>query len=275
MSSSDAKSDARPDFGEGYTVKLPVFEGPLDLLLHLIRQNEMDVTDIPIAAVAEQYLACIDLMRELNLDVAAEHLLMAAKLAWIKSRMLLPSVEEEEDGEAVDPRAELVERLLEYQRYKEVAENLGRRRMLGRDVFEAGGSMPEPTPDSEREIAVGLFELIEALRQVLAEGRDEQTAHAVESEHITVRERMIHVMDRLKSQPSMEFVDVLRDAEGRPPSRPVLIATFLAVLELARLMALSIYQGLGEQGAPYGPIRLRALSDSSAPDWHDRISDSM
>ena len=106
-------------------VKLDVFEGPLDLLLHLIRLNEVDVHDIPIAAIAEQYVEYLSLMRELNLDVAGEYLLMAATLAWIKSRMLLPPSEEGEEDEGGDPRAELVARLLEYQRFREVAEELG------------------------------------------------------------------------------------------------------------------------------------------------------
>src|SRR5690606_7044198 len=126
-----AEPDERTDGLDGYAVKLAVFEGPLDLLLHLIRQNEVDITDIPIARIAEQYLQTIELMQELDLDVAAEYLVMAATLALIKSRMLLPQ-EAQDDEEAVDPRAELVQRLLEYQRYKEVAEALARRRLLGR-----------------------------------------------------------------------------------------------------------------------------------------------
>ena len=113
-----------------YSVNLQVFEGPLDLLLHLIRINEVEITDIPIARVAEQYLEYLDVMRELDLDVVGEYLLMAATLAWIKSRMLLP-VETDEEGEEIDPRAELVARLLEYQRFKEVAGELGERRLLG------------------------------------------------------------------------------------------------------------------------------------------------
>ena len=125
-----------------YSVKLPVFEGPLDLLLHLIRQNEMEITDIPVAVISEQYLEYLELMRMLDLDIAGEYLVIAATLALIKSRMLLPPEGEEDDDEGLDPREELVQRLLEYQRYKEVAEELGRRRLLGRDVFPAqGGEM--------------------------------------------------------------------------------------------------------------------------------------
>ena len=135
-----------------YAVNLQVFEGPLDLLLHLIRINEVEVTDIPIARVAEQYLEYLDVMRELDLDIAGEYLLMAATLAWIKSRMLLP-VETDEEGEEIDPRAELVARLREYQRFKEAAGELGERRLLGRDVFDARSPGPTPPSDEDREAA--------------------------------------------------------------------------------------------------------------------------
>ena len=128
--------------GSPYAVKLPVFEGPLDLLLHLIRLNEVEITDIPIARVAEQYIEYIELMHELDLDIVGEYLLMAATLAWIKSRMLLPPDGEDDEGDEDDPRAELVARLLEYQRFKEAAGELGERRLLGRDVFLARARVP-------------------------------------------------------------------------------------------------------------------------------------
>ena len=113
-----------PSASVPYAVKLPIFEGPLDLLLHLARLNEVEITDIPIARVCEQYLVYLDLMRELNIDVASEYLVMAATLAWIKSQMLLPVELEDDADEGLDPRAELVRRLLDYQRFKEVAESL-------------------------------------------------------------------------------------------------------------------------------------------------------
>ena len=127
------------DAGSSCAIRLPVFEGPLDLLLHLIRQDELQITDLPISQVANQYLEYLELMRELNLDVAAEYLVMAATLAWIKSRLLLPPSDDEEDEEGREPRAELVARLLEYQRYKEAADALGGRPLLGREVFAAPG----------------------------------------------------------------------------------------------------------------------------------------
>ena len=280
--SSDAAAGAADEAGypvhtDGqYAVKLPVFEGPLDLLLHLIRQNEVDVADIPIALISEQYLAYIELMQELDIDLAAEYLVMAATLALIKSRMLLPVEAEAEEAAEPDPRAELIARLLEYQRFKEAAEALSRRRLLGRDIFEAQGPALEPRPESEREIEVGLFELIDAFRAVLDAARDHARVHSVEAEHVTVRERMIYVMELFEASEQLEFTQVFQIEEFGPPGRPVLVATFLAVLELARLGALHVFQGLDELGAPNGPIRLRPhRGPSDGPRWHERISESM
>ncbi|HPG24530.1 MAG: segregation/condensation protein A [Spirochaetaceae bacterium] len=268
--------DERTDGLAGYAVKLPVFEGPLDLLLHLIRQNEVDITDIPIARIAEQYLETIELMQELNLDVAAEYLVMAATLALIKSRMLLPS-EGQDDEDESDPRADLVQRLLEYQRFKEAAETLSRRRLLGRDVWSVVGPGPERTPESEREIEVGLFELVDAFRAVLENASAVELKHEVETEAVTVRTRMLVVMDLLESHESIEFTRIFEvDGESGPPSRAVLVATFLAILELARLTALRIYQGISDRGTPEGPIRCRrATVDAETPEWRERITDTM
>jgi segregation and condensation protein A len=268
--------DERTDGLDGYSVKLSVFEGPLDLLLHLIRQNEVDITDIPIARIAEQYLDTIEFMQEFDLDIAAEYLVMAATLALIKSRMLLPD-ESQEDEDGIDPRAELVQRLLEYQRFKEAAETLSKRRLLGRDVFSVLGPGPERTPDAEREIEVGLFELVAAFRDVLDNAQATDLKHEVETEHVTVRDRMMVVMDLLEANESIEFMRIFESPDGEcRPSRPVLVATFLAVLELARLSALRIYQGLSERGTPEGPIRMRRASlDADDPEWRERIAESM
>lgn len=269
--------DDRTDGLDGYAVKLPVFEGPLDLLLHLIRQNEVDITDIPIARIAEQYLDTIGLMEELNLDVAAEYLVMAATLALIKSRMLLPD-ESQDEEESIDPRAELVQRLLEYQRFKEAAEALSRRRLLGRDVWSVIGPGPEKTPESEREIEVGLFELVAAFKTVLDNTKSVELRHEIEQEHVTVRDRMMVVMDLLDANESIEFMRIFEAAEGSegPPGRAVLVATFLAILELARLAALRIYQGLSERGTPEGAIRVRRANlETDDPDWRERITDTM
>jgi segregation and condensation protein A len=256
-------------------VKLSIFEGPLDLLLHLIRLNEVDVTDIPIARIAEQYVEYLDLMRELNLDVAGEYLLMAATLAWIKSRMLLPPAEGDEEEEGADPRAELVARLLEYQRFKEAAGELRERQILGRDVFEARGPELEPTPDAEREIEVGLIELLDAFRKLLRAIKISEHPHEVATETITVRERMIAVMDALRARDAIDFEQIFEVELERAPSRTLLVVTFLAILELVRLSTVRVYQGLGTDDVPEGPIHLRLADGGGEVDWDDYIAEIM
>jgi segregation and condensation protein A len=260
--------------GSPYAVRLPIFEGPLDLLLHLIRLNEVEITDIPIARIAEQYLETLELLRELDLDVAGEYLLMAATLAWIKSRMLLPPDGTGEE-EGVDPRAELVARLLEYQRFKEAAEQLGERSLLGRDVFRAvcpGASAPPP---GQRELEVSLFHLVEAYRRALRAAPPSGAPHAVEVEAITVRERMLAVMEALGLRGSVELDEVLVSPGGGRPSRALVVATFLAVLELCRIAALRLYQGVGPTGSPQGPIHLRLASRGGGEGWRAQIAEIM
>jgi segregation and condensation protein A len=254
-------------------VKLDVFEGPLDLLLHLIRENEVDVHDIPVTAIAAQYLDYLAVMRELNLDVAGEYLLMAATLAWIKSRLLLPPTEGEAEDEGADPRLALVARLLEYQRYREVAEALGRMPLLGRDVFEAGAAGPDPRPESEREVDVDLWKLVQAFREVLRRARPEPTPHAVETERVTVIECMRAVMERLAAREVLAFDELFAAPDGKAPSRSRLVATFLALLELARLSALRLYQSSAESGVPCGPIQVRLAPNGLAGAWAERIAD--
>ena len=259
-----------------YSVRLPVFEGPLDLLLHLIRINEVEITDIPIARICEQYLEYLTLMGELNLEVVGEYLVMASTLAWIKSRMLLPAERVGEDGEEIDPRAELVARLLEYQRFKEVAAELGERKRLGRDVFAAKGFELEAPAESEREIEIGLFDLVEAYRRVLEAKRDaESKPHEIEAEAITVRERMMEIMVALEPRPSLDFDVLLREERSRPHTKVLVIVTFLAILELTRLSAIRIYQGLDNLGVPEGPIHLRRSIEAGDTAWIEQIAESM
>ena len=257
-------------------VKLSLFEGPLDLLLHLIRINEVDVTDIPIAQIAAQYVETIELMEELDLDVAGEYLVMAATLGWIKSRLLLPTIEAEGDEDEADPRAELMQRLLEYQRFKEVSEEIGELHREGRDVFRAATVDIEATPEGEREIAVTLVDLLEAYRRVVrGKPKRVRTVHEVETETITVHERMVAVMERLDAAEQLEFHQVFA-AEGlSEPSRAVVVTTFLAILELMRLSALRAYQGLDDEGVPEGPIRLRRQQTDDGRHWRDRIAEVM
>lgn len=272
-SSSVASELASADLSP-YAVKLNVFEGPLDLLLHLIKINEVDITDIPIARVAEQYLDYLALMHELNLEVAGEYLLMAATLAWIKSRMLLPPDPDAVEEEEGDPRAMLVARLLEYQRFKEVAAEIGDRLRLGRDIFEVRGAEPDRPEESAREIEIGALDLFEALRRVLKEAERADARHELSVETVSVREQMIMVMNTLADVESAEFSQLLREPDGRVMSRIFIVATFLAILELSRLRALRTFQALGESGAPEGPIRLRRIEDSGV-NWMHQIAEIM
>jgi segregation and condensation protein A len=267
-------SPASSAAGDAYAVKLPIFEGPLDLLLHLIRANEVEITDIPIATIAAQYLQTLELMRELDLDVAGEYLVMAATLAWIKSRMLLPPDPSELQEEGGDPRAELVARLLEYQRFKEVAQDFDGRQLLGRDVFAAQGAEPEPIAEAEREIEVGVFQLVEAFRKALGRAGPRGLPHEVEIETITVRERILGVMQFLAQRESCDFEDLLFEAGGSV-TPPFLVATFLAILELTRLEAIGLYQGLDALGVPVGPIHVRRKGEPGQASWMERISDLM
>jgi segregation and condensation protein A len=249
------------DGGAACQVRLPIFEGPLDLLLHLIREDELDITDLPIAQVARQYLEYLDVLRELHLDVAAEYLVMAATLAWIKSRLLLPPDGAADEEEGPDPRAELVARLLEYQRFQQAAAELGGRTLLGREVWAGPGECVAPPPESERVVEVGLLQLVDALRRALRTAAAADAVHEVVTEAVTVRERMVAVLSALETEEVVELESLLRDAAGRWASRAVLVATFLAILELARIAALRLFQSCNETGAPQGPIRLRRAGD--------------
>jgi segregation and condensation protein A len=166
---ADAQTPSGSGRAGGYSVSLPEFDGPLDLLLSLIQEHELDILDIPIGFIATKYVEYITLMQQLNIDLASEYLVMAATLAHIKSKMLLPAPpEDQEEGDEIDldPRAELVRRLLEYQKYKHVAEQLANRELLGRDVFvRAAGN---PIPEGQAPLApVTLFKLLEAFKRVL------------------------------------------------------------------------------------------------------------
>jgi segregation and condensation protein A len=243
-------------------VKLPSFEGPLDLLLHLCRANEVDITDLPIALLSEQYLQYLALMRQLDIDVAAEYLLVAATLAHIKSRMLLPWDASGDEDEAVDPRAELARRLAEYARFQEAARALAERPRLGRDVFTAGADTAD-LPEREPQLSVSLFALVEAMARVLARVPADQRHHQILLERITLSDRMLYVMDALRAHAApLLFEDLLADGAL---SRERVVVTFLALLELARIQALLLFQSLGPGGEPSGPVHVRLAVDG-APD---------
>jgi len=220
---------------EGYTVKVDIFEGPLDLLLHLIKQNQLDIYDIPIALVTEQYLEYIKIMKALDLTIAGEFLVMAATLMYIKSRMLLPASIEDEEEEGEDPRAELVQRLVEYKRFKEAALHLSHQALLGRDVF----IRPAQEIEAEAgEIEADLFHLIDALRELLKHQKVD-TFHEVTVERITLREKIRELYERLQGVgEAVPFSELFAPLA----SRVELIITFLALLELIRSGMVRAYQ---------------------------------
>lgn len=216
---------------EPYRVNLPVFEGPLDLLLYLIKKDELDIWDIPIARITEEYLAYLDMMGDLNLSVAGEFLLMASMLAAIKSRMLIASQTLQETEEIEDPRAPLVQRLLEYQRFRDVAEALQKGVLLNRDVFQRGspalnipGGVPKPLPD------VGLFDLMTALKDVLSKVRARELVHHISPERFSVVDRIHWLHDLLRSKGSIGFRALFSTFE----TRMEIILTFLAMLEMLK-----------------------------------------
>jgi len=242
-----------------------MFEGPLDLLLHLIKKNEVSITDIPIATITEQYLATLELMETLSLDVAGEFLVMASTLVHIKSRMLLPAgADEPDEDEGVDPREELVRRLLDYQRYKDAAEELEQREVLTRDVFIRAAT---PTEDvgtrGFRELSV--FELLAALKRVI-DRLPKDTFHDVTLDKITVREKMTLLLDRLRQQHSILFESLFAEAT----SRMEVVVTFLAMLELVKVRAIRIIQ---EEMA--GPIMIEAAAGMDEAAEHAVIDDEI
>jgi segregation and condensation protein A len=244
--------------GEFYRVNLAVFEGPLDLLLHLIKKNEVEIVDIPIATITEQYLGYLEMLRELSLDVAGEFLVMAATLTLIKSRMLLPPSEDGEEEEEADPRAALVQQLLEYQRYREAALELAERPLLQRDVFvrepvmdaaEDGGS------DELPRLQVTVWELLEAFRAVLKRARPE-SVHEVVADTISLRDRVRSLLHALSVARRLEFESLFAD----DASRFEIIITFLAMLELMKMGAVRAIQD-----ERYGQIVIEMIvADASA-----------
>ena len=235
---------------EAYPIRLENFEGPLDLLIHLIRKNQVNVYDIPITLITAQYLEYIELMQELNLDVAGEFLVMAATLIHIKSRMLLPRppAESEVEGEAEDPRDALVRRLLEHQRFKAAAELLHERetwrsaqwQRSDAAVAAVAGEQVEP------ELEVDLFSLLAAFRGVLERAKHRPRV-LLPPEQISIESRIEALLTRLSETEACGFEDLFGDVS----SRSGLIVTFLALLEMIRLKLIRIFQS-----GPFGPIRV-------------------
>ncbi len=221
-----------------YKVRLDIFEGPLDLLLHLIKRNEVDIYDIPIADITRQYLEYIDILKEMNLNLAGEFLVMAATLTHIKSRLLLPiDAEESGEEEGPDPREELIRMLLEYQRYKDAAVELGDRLVLGRDVFRRGHAMEVASDDEPGLMNVSVFDLMDALKSILdrapGESRLELTV-----DRFTLADKINHVLEVLGRGESVTFVSLFPE----DATKGEIIVTFLAVLELAKLVLIKVHQ---------------------------------
>ena len=215
-----------------YEIKLDVFEGPLDLLLYLIRKNEIDIYNIPISLIAEQYLQYLEMMRSLNLDLAGEYLVLASTLVHIKSKMLLPPVEgesEDEDGE--DPRAELVRQLLEYQAFKEAALKLDGRPILERDLFKRGVHIEDEVEVDEEDEA----------------GFDRSEDLEIDVEKMSLTDRINEIMERLSEEKQLSFLDLLGDRRDRKR----IVYTFLAILELMKLRVVRAFQT-----DSFGAIRL-------------------
>jgi segregation and condensation protein A len=240
----------------------PPFEGPLDLILHLVKEHEVDVFDIPIAKITESYLATLEAMRELDIDVAGEFLHMAAQLVLMKSRLLLPRTEVAEDAAAedagVDPRAELVRRLLEYQKYKAAGEELGSRDILDRTVFvrRARAERPAAAEGPEGLADVSVFKLIEALDRALANARPEH-AHEVATDRLTISDAIARVADVLRLRRRATFEELLAGPDRRH-DRAAVIATFLAVLEMAKLKLVRIFQAPHDEAGAGAEILVEA-----------------
>lgn len=233
-----------------YAIKLDIFEGPLDLLLYLIKKNEIDIYNIPIALITEQYLDYLKMIKALNLDLAGEYLVMASTLIHIKSKMLLPVPDEPEEEEE-DPRAELVRQLVEHKTFKELAAKLGDRPLLERDVFTRTAVLPEedqPVPEAEEDelVEVSVFELIEAFHRILSQ-MDKKQLIEIDLEKLSLTDIINDVMDRLAACNSLTFDDLLQEKRDRRR----IIYTFLAILELIKLRMIRAYQT-----SVFGTIRI-------------------
>ncbi|MCG6866116.1 MAG: segregation/condensation protein A [Thiogranum sp.] len=234
-------------------VFLEAFEGPLDLLLYLIRRQNLDILDIPIAEITRQYMEYIELMQDMRLELAAEYLVMAAMLAEIKSRMLLPRhVEEEEEG---DPRAELVRRLQEYERYKQAAEDIDQLPRVDRDVFPVNIQAPDKRV-VRRPPEVSLQELLVAAKQAMMRA-EMFSHHHVQMEPLSVRERMSMVLERLDGDEFTPFTSLFRTGEGRMG----VVVSLLAVLELIKESLIELVQS-----EPFAPIYIKAAGAAATLD---------
>lgn len=240
-----------------YKVNLDAFEGPLDLLLHLIRKNDLDIMDIPMSLITEEYLKYLDAMEDLNVNVAGEYLLMAAELVQIKSKMLLPQDIEAEEEMEEDPREDLKRRLLEYQRYKEAAENLSKRPLLNRDEYLQ--LAPEKLAGRREVLAdENVFKLLVAF-QLLVKRIPSDRMQEVTIDKISVNEKICQLVEILKSKETLPIEKLLPENFGKYD----LVVTFLALLEMSKLMMIRVFQA-GQFQTIYVTGRMEEVSREDA-----------
>lgn len=233
------KSEKLSRFNMSYKIKLDIFEGPLDLLLYLIKKNEIDIYNIPIALITKQYLEYIEKMKALNLDLAGEYLVLASTLMHIKSKMLLPDEHGPLEEEEADPREELVRQLLEYQIFKEAALNLDSRPLLDREVFKTNYRLDNLIDtDDATEIEIDIFELVEAFQRIISNIDDDTDYLEVDVERISLADVINNIMERLMDEKNLTFSDLIMGNK----TRKTIVFTFLAVLELMKLKMIKAYQ---------------------------------
>ena len=240
-----------------YKVKLEVFEGPLDLLLYLIKKEELDIKDIPIATITDQYLAYLELMQLLDLDIAGEFIVMAATLMHIKSKMLLPPDQADQEEIEEDPRAELVRRLLEYKKFKEAASQLAHMESQQKHLFPRVGSLQpeEATNLKDMLFEASLFDLITAFTKVLKDiPRD--VFHEVVKDEFTVTQKMHDILHMIVEKPSIFFFDLFKTARGKKE----MITIFLALLELIKQKVVIV-----KQAQPFGDIEVFRCNEEIRP----------
>ncbi|EZQ18419.1 chromosome segregation protein ScpA [Halopseudomonas bauzanensis] len=238
---------------EALEVFLDAFEGPLDLLLYLIRRQNLDILDIPVAEITRQYMGYVELMKTVRLELAAEYLVMAAMLAEIKSRMLLPRQEEDHDVDFDDdPRAELIRRLQEYERFRQAAEDLDALPRVGRDIALAAAA-PPPLETRKAHPDISMEELLLSLSEVLRRA-DMFESHQISRETLSTRERMADVLDRLRGGQFVPFISLYQPSEGKLG----VVVTFMAVLELVKEQLVDLVQS-----EPFSPIHVKARNDDS------------
>ncbi|MDP2168357.1 MAG: segregation/condensation protein A [Thermodesulfovibrionales bacterium] len=242
---------------ETYSIKLPVFEGPFDLLLHLIRENKVDIYDIPIALITRQYLEHIEMMKELNLEIAGDFLVMAATLIHIKSRMLLPVEETADTEESQDPRLELVQRLLEYQAFKDAALGLKEKEDEWQGVFGRHRKSEDGETEGEKELSLfdlNLFDLLGAFKTLIDKAPEE--VKAITREALTVREKMTHIIEILENKETVRFEEFFKGDFIKAH----MIVTFVALLEILKIGLAKVYQE-----KEFGTIWVIKPSSESAP----------